>query len=773
MLGYSRFLENAIKFSNNNGFRNPEDIRPYNVGVRSSMVVEGNLEYVDKPIEFKIGTYGRSVVNNDNAPKMLNQLLMSRYFSSVVNGDLLNQGVRLSSPVMSCNYYEIVSRLARLMSHYCCWGRLTLDDVGEPYVPSFERRMLRNGESVSLGDRQVILYKSGRNSTCDWVDEEVIIRIVNECYGEVYLVGGNWRTFNRNSRFRDMRVTHTRLMKSVHRWLMKFRFIFQKNNQGCLFALALTDGLHKGSKVLGHSDEGAFFRKVFKSGHGGEAFGVIPVDWEEDNVFTYSPVNLQSARRLYDGMLLATAGGVALCDPMVKTPDGRTFPTMFHCSGGYLPSNVGSEEDAARHMNCYRNTCRSFGDIYAKFLSMLVNVEGGERTVVDLIEIKFKMVMNRRDAHLEHRAIVAYSWIEPTGSCPIGDDSFVAYTNCHGPLVVGSDTRTLPAFDGLCGESDPVQNGKSNLVVDLRYGRRHGAIIHHQISRSNGLVHITVASGLPEMFICQGGTANLETAIAPGTLKLSDIMWGRQDSSIVAPGELCYYGEAIRLIVHHTDRYRSDYGRNRVGTLSELVNGNVTLELGDVMCGNIRLQVDARPRDWVTRTREVCADRKANELGRANRSTNRSLRNNSLASVMREYVDGGPLAHESTLIRRILAENEDQNITFDNFREQVVPDQNQWLYNFTNANEFHIRRNDGSITSPNDILEPADEIKLEPYFDLYNGALLCAARNNVASRAEYVEIGRERIDRLDLMFKEYLCQRTWLIWGLSEGDGNG
>ena len=94
--------------------------------------------------------------------------------------------------------------------------------------------------------------------------------------------------------------------------------------------------------------------------------------------------------------------------------------------------------------------------------------------------------------------MVAFFYVEPSCSCPVGDASFTAFVNKHGPPAIDGQPQVGKAFDGVCS-AIPDQSGPHfALQVDWHFARCCGAIVHLQLHALDGLGHMSLISGVPD-----------------------------------------------------------------------------------------------------------------------------------------------------------------------------------------------------------------------------------------------------------------------------------
>jgi len=325
-------------------------------------------------------------------------------------------------------------------------------------------------------------------------------------------------------------------------------------NQGPLFALAVTRGIHSILSIVGHTDEGGITRDLLRGGSFAPPFGGLHYGLSEySGLPVLASSHLPSVCAYVDGIALSTAAAVAHCDPG-DTINGLWFPTVLDCSPGEVTLSSGSSEkqahsgSAARSM--YLNALPNFSDTYCRALGVLFGASGDE-SLASRVLISHGWHLKPTNRHLSSPTIAPFFWVEPTGILEPGIFGTVAEGEGAGSLCGRKGRKVHSAFEGIrtVGGSGFTN---SDVVVRMR-GARYMPFLYHWLNHpSNGIGAITLRQLDPESIVLAGsggGVTVRERVLA--NHDLGSLLWVRGQSPFPAPAEALNISGAIGLNFRH------------------------------------------------------------------------------------------------------------------------------------------------------------------------------------------------------------------------------
>lgn len=356
------------------------------------------------------------------------------------------------------------------------------------------------------------------------------------------------------------------------------------SNQGPLFALAVTRGLHRVLTVVGHTDEGGIMRDLLRCGAMAPAFGGIQYSLAQYNGIPSLPTGSAIDVAAYcDAIALQTAALTAHCDPGLVR-NGQWFPTVIY--GGNSTdahqSPGGHTEGLARHGASIRSqlitTAGPFWQLYIGALGKLFCAEGDTALAVS-VQSANSHRLDDDPRHLRHISVAPWYWIEPTSLLPPGFLGSAAEAGGSGSFAPGGGTAVRDAWEGI----EQVQGGDvayASYIADFLSPRRSWFFAHWLGHTENGLGAIRIRQADPEGFIHPGHCDAAEPVADRiiGSLPLTDFLWVRGQSPFCAPGELINTGGTIGFTVRHVsydDEGNPDF--EHVPLSSEFVNTTVTV----------------------------------------------------------------------------------------------------------------------------------------------------------------------------------------------------
>ncbi|UHK03340.1 MAG: coat protein [Hangzhou totivirus 5] len=359
------------------------------------------------------------------------------------------------------------------------------------------------------------------------------------------------------------------------------------SDQGPLFALAVTRGLHRTLTVVGHTDEGAVVRDLLRCGHFGAPFGGIHYSLEPyAGIPALSSNGLKDIIAFVDSIALVTAGVVAHCDPGT-TYGGRWFPTFFN--GG---SEVDGEQRPGAHLPAPHNAASrnraqlladlsKFSDRYVGALAKIFNASGDTGLASSIFcTVAHQLPQDCR--HLRFASVTPFFWVEPTSLIPAQFLDSPAERGGAGAFVSPAATDSRPAWPGISRYcTGDVEY--SSFVVDIPTPRAAWFFAHWHGNPLNGLSAVKVRQLDPNLIV-HPGHCEADPEIRDrleANHSIADYLWTRGQSPFCAPGELMNLGGTMGLLVHHYtfDQDGIPFGEH-VPTATEFANTVVTISVG-------------------------------------------------------------------------------------------------------------------------------------------------------------------------------------------------
>nr|WHT71838.1 capsid protein [Eimeria necatrix RNA virus 1] len=313
-------------------------------------------------------------------------------------------------------------------------------------------------------------------------------------------------------------------------------------SRGDVYVLALMTGIHRVLTVVGHSDEGGWFRDILRQGRWVAPHGGIP-----RLVPLSSGISVDNGRffgnfvALIDSIALGTAAVVAHCDPLVCT-NGDMYPTMFTVDA---PESCASASEAA--VACQTLMARAIADGSTQFF---VNYAQASATLFRLhadlnLLAAAGMLQEMADyfslTGSRHTALAVASpffWIEPTSIIPVHEFGLPAELFGYASLTDAVRSRSIPFFEAL--EPEALSDGMiSHWRAKIRSPRTCGYALYAAAHTKNGLANvllrgfnssaIALAAISPEQIRC--------TKADKGYVTLNQLMWKRGQSKLPHPAE--------------------------------------------------------------------------------------------------------------------------------------------------------------------------------------------------------------------------------------------
>jgi hypothetical protein len=359
------------------------------------------------------------------------------------------------------------------------------------------------------------------------------------------------------------------------------------SDQGPLFALALTRGLHRVVSVVGHTDEGGITRDLLRCSGFAPPFGGIHYGLEPyAGIPAIATNNGVEQAAFVDALVLTTAALVAHCDPG-QTYSGRWFPSFFMGTSKDDPTVRPGEEQEGTDAMAARNRAQllsgvgGFADIYIRGLARLFAAEGNTGVATSFF-VSACMQLGPNPRHLRYPTVTPWFWIEPTSLIPhdfLGsraeEEGFASYG--------GRDAvRTKQAWEDI-EPAGPGDTAFSGYHVVMRSARTAWFLLHWLNNPQNGLGAVSVRQLDPTAIIQPGPNAanpQVRDRVENGD-PLSGFLWTRGQSPFPAPGEFMNISGTMGFMVKHVTF--DDEGiptLEHVPTSSEFVHSTVTITVG-------------------------------------------------------------------------------------------------------------------------------------------------------------------------------------------------
>lgn len=328
---------------------------------------------------------------------------------------------------------------------------------------------------------------------------------------------------------------------------------------GDAFAVALTKGLHSVCTVVGHSDEGSWFRDMLRHGGVSAPFGGIPQGLSlTGGIPVLCSHSLPSTSAYVDSMLYVTAALVSHCDPC-DVNGGMVFPTVLKALSDDEPAGSVPKEDLAKRLGArLANPFTDFAPKYASGLARVFGLLGSENgqlgaTILEESLAAFCASPNlARCRHLHMDVIAPFFWIEPTGLIPHNYLGTLAEEHGMGSLCGNNERRSVGFLNRPLASGASDMN-RSSWAIEMRSLRTWGGYVYLANHRKDGVANIWMRHFDSESVVLAkigaGDIYNLKKQhmhVDPGQLA-----WVRGQSQIPHPAECLNVDGAVGVTVIH------------------------------------------------------------------------------------------------------------------------------------------------------------------------------------------------------------------------------
>lgn len=330
------------------------------------------------------------------------------------------------------------------------------------------------------------------------------------------------------------------------------------SNQGTLFALSVTRGLHTALSVVGHTDEGGITRDLLRCARQSAPFGGI-----NPNPAPYVGLpSLASTRPAdisgyVDSIALVTAGAVAHCDPG-QWHDGVWFPQFFSALADtprLLRPGEGEEVQGAGPQLRAQvvASVSQFSELYCRALGTIFGCRGDVLHAAGFMSASAHS-LPADPRHLRYASVTPWYWIEPTSLLPtnlIGSEAEACGSGALGEVAMPTE---VPGFEAI----QPVGNGdllRSYWKAFFPSARRSGLLLHFWGHPLDGVATVIPrqldVSGIIQPGAGPVGTPDQVRDRLEDGLPLSDYLWTRGQSPFPAPGEFLNLGANMGFLLKH------------------------------------------------------------------------------------------------------------------------------------------------------------------------------------------------------------------------------
>jgi len=587
IIANNAFLTAVVSSPGKGRIQNENSFRRYTAHVQTLAKLAGNTDSRLSSIRYEVGGVHVRKGNSLGQPKEGTLLVDAAYpTASVLAEDLLGLTKKYSNFSTVFKYSSlagVAERIARGLAQSSVTFDVTSDD-------------LRGGRSLRI--QTLGTYDGPVNSLVDTV---FMPRVVNsQVSGDVFTIicdavcgeGGCVATdvleLDAASRRPVIATVDT---VSFGRAAVEALRLIGANmiacDQGPLFALAVTRGIHRQVTVVGHTDEGGIMRDLLRCGDFGTPFGAVHCGLED---YAGLPAMASDAvvdiTAYVDSLALTTAAIVSHCDPGINY-NGRWYPTFYSGAGPDTPlvrpgmHEEGDNNMASRIRGQLLAELPKFISVYVSGLAKLFSAEGDQRVAETFFRTTSNMITHN-NRHLKYASVSPFFWVEPTSLVPHDFLGTIAEAGGSGALATREEPRTRPFFETLVRQ-ETVSLAASTYTAVMRSARTSWFMAHWAGHPENGLSAVRVRQ-LDPATIVHPGQCNEHPEVrdrVEAGLSFKDYLWTRGQSPFCAPGELLNLGGTVGFMVNHfTLDTEANPTLEHVPTSSEFETGEVTMIVG-------------------------------------------------------------------------------------------------------------------------------------------------------------------------------------------------
>nr|URX65567.1 coat protein [Nigrospora chinensis victorivirus 1] len=359
------------------------------------------------------------------------------------------------------------------------------------------------------------------------------------------------------------------------------------SDQGPLFSLAVTRGIHRVLSLVGHSDEGGVLRDLLRCGGFSPPFGGIHFGTETYVGIPQLQFNSAVGTAAYvDSIALTTAAAACHADPGVEY-DGEWFPTFYDGTtmGDRTMRPGDSEPGTAGHSLRNRSQLLANQQLFwAPYINALAKIFGatGSSTLSERFSCAASYGLSNDSRHLRYPSIAPWYWVEPTGLIPHDFLGSRAEEEGFASYAYRDTARSKPAWDrmSLVGARDTTF---SSYHLRMKGARTSWFLAHWGGHPENGLGATRVRQVDPNTII-HPGPCDEHPQIrdrVEADLPISSYLWTRGQSPFPAPGELLNLSVNWGVLFRHvTFTDDGDLNTEHLPAAHELADTTVTIQVG-------------------------------------------------------------------------------------------------------------------------------------------------------------------------------------------------
>lgn len=469
-----------------------------------------------------------------------------------------------SGAFLNCDFSALVERLAAAVAFYSHYGNLTNNMLrgGANRQPAIIALEMVN-QAQLVGDDKI--FVPTRASTP--ISPNTFAAIVYAATGcGATVITDVVNLDAQNNRVIVNNINGIGLVEGCYSALKLIGAQYVKNQRGDLFAYALTRGIHSEVTVVAHTDEGGYVRDVLRRDHFAIPHGGIDIGLDLFHGLPRAAAqNLLCYRQIVDSIAIATAGAVAVADPLI-TVDGRLYPTTVTSNTAVDNAEASPAENdlRARMAGLIANHCAGFCENYITALSYIFGVESNctyhegsvSRAATHMIGC-FTSLAQVGTRHSNFTTLSPFFWIEPTGAVRFVCRDLPAFDAGYGPLAFArNDEMEYTAFEQIGN----VHSDATRITADIswRSARTNALVIHLRAHPKDGMANFIPLSMDPNALINIGDS---RAEVPAGETiydrmnardPLGNYLWEQGQSWLPAPGEMIYAGTGMKVQINHS-----------------------------------------------------------------------------------------------------------------------------------------------------------------------------------------------------------------------------
>nr|QLC37109.1 coat protein [Botrytis cinerea victorivirus 3] len=551
------FLSGVLANARGGRITAKDTYRRYKTIVRTSATIAGVLDTRLTGIFYEIGravdTKGKLLRNH---PENITLVEASYPTNSVLAEDFIGMAKKYTNFSASFEYSSlagIVERLGKGLAACSLFDNLTSTDLRGGAVLAVNALGTYDGPVNSLTDAVYIPRLVNTTLTGD-----VFAVLCNAVAGEGSQVVSDVVELDANTRQPIIPlVDNAGLPGAIVDALRVLGSNMIASDQGPLFSLALSRGLHRGLSLVGHTDEGSITRDLLRCGGFAPPFGGIHYGLEPYVGLPALQTNLDKGISAYvDAIVIATGAAVAHADPGTRF-DGHWFPTFISGTASGEPLLRPGEHSEGTTAMADRIRARLLADQspfwegYTRALSIIFGAEGDTSLSVRF-SCAASTALDVDNRHLKHASVSPWFWIEPTSILPPNLLGSEAEIEGCASLAYKDTVVSKPAWDTITrvGSSDV---SFSAYRARFKFARQTWFFNHWLNHPMNGLGAMKVRQLDPNGIIHPGPCAAHPQVRdrVEADLPFTDYLWVRGQSPFPAPGELINLGLSVGFLVRH------------------------------------------------------------------------------------------------------------------------------------------------------------------------------------------------------------------------------